>query len=56
MLGTGAGTMFVPLYSILPMAQLKDEILSEKGLKSYLWRRYIYENFFLWEHGQEELI
>ena len=55
MSGTGFGTMFVSLYSILLMAKLKDEILSEKGLKPYLWWGYTCDNFFLWKHGQEEL-
>ena len=45
--GTAIGTKFAPPYSILFMAELEEEILSEIELKSYLWRRYIDDTFFL---------
>ena len=52
---TAVGTKFSPPYSILFMAELEEEILSEIELKSCLWWRYIDDIFFLWEHGQEKL-
>ena len=53
--GTAIGTKFAPPYSILFMAELEEEILSEIALKPYLWWRYIDDIFFLWEHGEEKL-
>ena len=53
--GTAFGTKFAPPYSILFMAELEEEILSEIELKPYLWWRYIDDIFFLWEHGEEKL-
>ena len=53
--GTGIGTQFAPPYSVLFMAELEEEILSEIELKPYLWWRYIDDIFFLWEHGEEKL-
>ena len=52
---TAIGTKFAPPYSVLFMAELEEEILSEIELKPYLWWRYIYDIFFLWEHGEEKL-
>ena len=45
--GTAIGTKFAPSHSILFMAELEEEILSEIELKSYLWRRYVDDTFFL---------
>ena len=53
--GTAIGTKFAPPYSILFMAELEEEILSEIELKPCLWWRYIDNIFFLWEHGEEKL-
>ena len=53
--GTAIGTKFVPPYSILIMAELQEEILSEIKLTPYLWWRYIDDIFFLWKHGEEKL-
>ena len=53
--GTAIAAKFAPLYSILLMAGLEEEILSEIELKTYLWQRYIDHIFFLWEHGEEKL-
>ena len=52
--GTAIGTKFAPLYSILFMAELEREILSEIELKLWWWS-YIDDTFFLWEHGEETL-
>ena len=53
--GTAIGAKFAPAYSILFMAKLEEEILSEIELKPYLWWRYIDSIFFLWERGEEKL-
>ena len=47
---TAIGTKSAPPYSILFMAELEEEILSEIELKPYRWWRYIDDIFFLWEH------
>ena len=53
--GTAIGTKFAPPYSILFMAELEEEILSEIELKPYPWWRFIDDIFFLWEHGEKKL-
>ena len=53
--GTAVGTKFGPPYSILFMAELKEEILREVELKPYLWWWYIDNVFFIWEHGEQKL-
>ena len=53
--GTAIGTKFAPPYSILFMAELKEEILREVELKPYLWWRYKDDIFFIWELGEEKL-
>ena len=42
-------------YSILFMAELEEEIPGKAEFKPYLWWKYIYDIFFLWEHGEEKL-
>ena len=37
------------------MAELEENIIKESKYKPYLWRRYIDDIFFLWEHGENEL-
>ena len=49
--GTVIGTKFAPLFSILFMAKLAEEIIKESEFKPYLWWRYIDDIFFLWETG-----
>ena len=46
--GTAIGTKFAPLYSILFMAELEEEIIKES--ESYLRWRYIDDIIFLWEN------
>ena len=53
--GTSIGTKFAPPYSILFMAELKEEVLQKIDFKPYLWWRYIDDIFFFWEHGEEKL-
>ena len=53
--GTAIGTKFAPPYSILFMAELKEEILRKAEFKPYLWWRYNDDIFFLCEHGEEKL-
>ena len=38
--GTAIGTKFAPLYSILFMAELEEEIIKESEYKPYFWWRY----------------
>ena len=45
--GTAIGAKFAPPYSILFMAKLEEETLTEIELKAYLWWRYIDGIFFL---------
>ena len=52
--GTAIGTKFAPLYSILFMAELEEEIIKESEYKPYLWWRYIADIFFFWEHGENK--
>ena len=37
------------------MEELEKSIINESEYKSYLWRRYIDDIFFLWEHGENKL-
>ena len=37
------------------MEELEKSIIKESQYKSYLWRRYIDDIFFLWEHGENKL-
>ena len=53
--GTAIGTKFAPLYSVLFMAELEEEILREVELKPYLWWWFIDDIFFIWEYGEEKL-
>ena len=55
MRGTAIGTKFAPPYSILFMAELEEEILREVELKPYIWRPFIDDIFFIWEHGEEKV-
>ena len=48
--GTAIGTKFAPLYSILFMAELEEEIIKESEYKPYLRWRYIDDIIFLWEN------
>ena len=53
--GITIGTKFAPSYSVLFIAKLEEETLSEIKLKPYLWWRYIDDIFFLWKNGEEKL-
>ena len=48
--GTAIGTKFAPLYSILFMAELEEQIIKESEYKQYLRWRYIDDIIFLWEN------
>ena len=48
--GTAIGNKFVPLYSILIMAELEEEIIKESEYKPYLRWRYIDDIIFLWKN------
>ena len=53
--GTAIATKFAPLYSILLMAELEENIPGKGGFKLYLKWRYIDDIFFFWEYGEEKL-
>ena len=53
--GTAIATKFTTLHSILYMANQEEEMIKEADYKLYLWRRYIDDIFFLWEHGEKKL-
>ena len=53
--GAEIGNKFVPPYSILFLAELQEEILREVELKHYLWWWYMFDIFFIWEHGEKKL-
>ena len=55
MQGTAVGTKLTPLYSILFMDELEEEILKEVEWKPCLWWWYIDDIFFILEHGEEKL-
>ena len=48
--GTAIGTKFAPLYSILFMVELEEQIIKESEYKQYLRWRYIDDIIFLWEN------
>ena len=37
------------------MAALEEKIFESHIKKSWLWRRYIYDIFLIWDHGENEL-
>ena len=52
---TAIGTKFAPPYSILFMPEPEEKMIKESEHKPYLWKRYIDDIFFLWEHGENKL-
>ena len=48
--GTAIVTKFAPLYIILFMAELEEEIIKESEYKPHLRWRYIDDIIFLWEN------
>ena len=53
--GTTIGTTFAPPYAIIFMVDLEERILKDTELKLRIWRRYINDIFFIWEHGKDSL-
>ena len=53
--GTSIGTKFSPPYAVIFMAGLEKRILEEIELQSRIWRRYINDIFFIWQHGEDSL-
>ena len=37
------------------MTDLEKRLLTDIDLKPYIWGRYIYDIFLIWEHGKESL-
>ena len=44
-----------PLYAIIFMDSLEEDILSNSLVKPLVWWSHIYGMFLIWGHGQEEL-
>ena len=53
--GPAIGAKPAPLYSILFMSELEEDIVKLCEYKPYLWGRYIDDIFFSWEHGENKL-
>ena len=53
--GTAIGTKFAPPYAILFMADFEEKMLESFEKKPMIWWRYIDDEFFIWEHGEESL-
>ena len=53
--GTAIGTKLAPPYAILFMADFEKKMLESFEKKPMIWWRYIDDEFFIWEHGEESL-
>ena len=58
-MGTSMGTPMAPNYANLFMAKFENDLITsyhqEKGLKPYVWFRYIDDIFMIWTHGPDTL-
>ena len=52
--GSAMGTKFAPLYAIIFMAAIEEEISESLIEKFCLWWRYIDDIFMIWYHGKNE--
>ena len=53
--GTAMGSKSAPSYSGCFMTDLEERMLEAYPLKPLIWRRYIDDIYFHWQHGEEEL-
>ena len=53
--GTADDTKFAPAYAFLSMDKIETAFLEAQELQSLVWFRYIYDIFFIWAHGEQEL-
>ena len=54
--GTAMGTRVAPTYANLFMSRLEERLIEGRTLKPTVWLRYIDDIFFIWEHGEIELL
>ena len=53
--GTAIGTKFAPPYACIFIDEVETEFLKSQELQPILWLRCIYDIFFIWAHGTQEL-
>ena len=53
--GTAIGTKFAPPYACIFMGEMETSFLKTQQLQPFIWLRYIYDIFFIWTHGEEQL-
>ena len=53
--GTAIGTKFAPPYACTFMDHIETEFLKMQEIKSWFWKRFIDDIFFMWTEGEESL-
>ena len=53
--GTAIGTTFAPPYACIFMDHTEMEFLKTQDIKSWFWKRFIYDIFFIWTESEESL-
>ena len=53
--GTAMGTRMAPSYATIYLSALEDKILDAYPLKPTVWKRFLDDIYFEWNHGEEEL-
>ena len=53
--GTATGTKFAPPYACIFMDQVEGQFLQTQKFEPLVWFRYIYDIFFIWTHGENNL-
>ena len=54
--GTAMGTRVAPTYANIFMSDFEDKFVYSYQRQPLFWGRFIDDIFFIWEHGEEELI
>ena len=55
MSGTAIGTKSAPPYACIFMDYVETEFLKTQAIKSWLWKRFIDDIFFIWTDSEENL-
>ena len=53
--GRAIGTKFAPPYACIVMDHIETEFLKTQVIKSWLWKRFIDDIFFIWTDSDENL-
>ena len=53
--GSVIGAKFAPPYTIFFMIDFEEKMFKSFEKKPMIWWRYIDDNFFIWEYGEESL-